>query len=386
MKRLFKKLVLYIAVTVILVADVIPVLAASPNEKCKITINEQNAEWNLEPFLAYGPQGDIKIFIPMKNIFTTLGYTVTYVAELSRSVFTADENSDNTSFYVDLKTGQIVKDGENPAKNAVNQTYLINNYLYIPGYELQNIAKLLLYNSSVKITYDYNTNITSEYYIIQYNDKFPVQGNLFSLTIQITVKYPDHPFVGEQYTNYNTGEWFTLDKPTKITSQEVFWDGFSKLKFFNGTHDKNPCVTTKGYALAWELMDKTGEEINKLRKQNGLSELFIDHSICFVSIGADNPKRDSVFDNAVWYWEGGSGNGAFGGHTPFKKIIKGECMSGTSIIDHGTTASEYGLYFVNRWKNSPAHKNIILTKKFTSVGILVLIDEYGKALVTAVFK
>jgi len=98
MKKIIK--ILAAALIFVMITNVILVSAATPNDKCKVTVNGKTAEWNLRPFLAYGPLSDAKIMIPMRDLFTSLGFTVTYDAQAHRSIFTADENSSYTSFYV----------------------------------------------------------------------------------------------------------------------------------------------------------------------------------------------------------------------------------------------------------------------------------------------
>jgi hypothetical protein len=211
MKGLLKKFALYAAITSLLLSAVTPVMAANPKDKCQITVNGDSVTWKSEPFLAYGPQGDVKIMLPMKELFTELGYTVTHNAKQNRTIFTADKNSSYESFYINLKTGQIAKEGEEPKKGELNCAYLINDKLYSTAgdyFGLDKIAKSFLDDSAVVIDYNYIHN-KNEIYISDYKNYVSIQNNLSFLIINISPKYPDHPYIGEQYTKYNTGTYIT---------------------------------------------------------------------------------------------------------------------------------------------------------------------------------
>jgi hypothetical protein len=394
MKNLFKRLALYTLVAAILVSAVFPVLAAEPADKCKITINGQKTEWKLEPFLAYGPQGDVFILIPMRDLFTSLGYTVDYEPVLNRSIFTADKNSDYFSFWVDVKTGQLLEEGEELKKNAVNQVYLINSSLYITDYRLKEMAKTFLAGSTVEIDYVYNKKITFEYNIIKYSGSFPIQGNLLSFILNVSAKYPDHPYIGDQYTKYNTGEYIlgaairenglnnekTKDFWTNFGARE--WDGFDNQRFYTGEGEQNQLTgKTYGsmYSIAWELMDAVAEEINSLRKQNDLAELTVDHSLCFISVGAKNSKVDTVFDNAISNLENSKAAHTFAGKTILAECIT-SCPSfgvkdpATQKYDNSTPT--VAKQIANAWyKSIKGHREIIMNPKYKTMGILVVITD-----------
>ena len=268
MKILLKKLALYVAIMAILLSVTVPVLAASSNEKCEITVNGQNITWKSNPFLAYGPQGDSMILIPMKDLFTSLGYTVSYDSQLNRSIFTADKDSAYTSFYADLKTGQILKEGDTVKKGAVNSVYIVNNTIYaaVCGYSLDKIAKTFLNNSVVEIDYGY-IYTPRENNITKYTDYFTIQNNLTFLTLKIAEKYPDRPFTGDKYTKYNTGKWVSgveVKSKFREITLEGLWDGFDSLHFYTGKNEKNELAgkNVSAYSIAWELMDAVADEIN----------------------------------------------------------------------------------------------------------------------------
>ncbi|MCL2816590.1 MAG: CAP domain-containing protein [Oscillospiraceae bacterium] len=388
-----KKIIKILAVALILTMFVnsIPVFAANLNEKCKITVNGQTAEWKSKPFLAYGPQGDAKLLIPMKDFFTTSGYTVTYDPKLNQSVFTADKNSEYETFYADLKTGQIVKGGQKPDKNAVNQVYLINNCLYITDYELKNTAKSFLNDLTIKIDYNY-IYTPHEIYITDYSSYFPIQNNLSSLTIELSGKYPDRPYSGDQYTKYNTGEWVSgneIKKQFNKIALDELWDGFGNLHFYTGKSEQNELTgkgtwDSKSYAVAWEMMDSIAEEINRIRKQNGLSELSIDNSICFTGIGAKDSKVNTVFDNAIHNIENNKA-----AHTYNGKTNAAECMASgiASYSANDKTTLAIARHTVNQWyKSTKGHKNIIMGAKYKTMGILVIITDTRAMETYAVFK
>ena len=399
MKHLFKRLALFVIITAVLLSVANPVLASNQNEKCLVTVNGNNVTWKLEPFLAYGPQGNIIILIPMRDLFTTLNYTVTYDAKSSRSIFKADNKSDYSSFYVDLKTGQVVKEGEEIKKGDLNCVYLINDSLYAANNSsgLDKIAKTFLNDSTVKIDYDY-VYTPHEDYILNYKSYFPVRGNLASLKIEISPKYPEHPYTGSQYTKYNTGEWVS-GTDVKRNFDEVtlrsLWDGFGNLHFYTGKGEKNE-LTGKGrwnstaYAIAWELMDGIADEINTLRKQNGLSELDVDHSLCFISVGAKDPKVDSVFDNAIHNIENNKAAHTYSGKTKMAECLASVRLNGEEIIfkqKYDNSTAVIARNTVNAWyKSTKGHKETIMGKKYTTMGILVVITNTGTGDVYAVFK
>jgi len=400
MKNTLKQIVLYTMIMTILVSAMSPVLAANPVEKCKITLNGQTAEWNLRPFLAYGPLGDVKIMIPMRDLFTSLGYTVSYDAQLNRSAFTADKNSPYTSFYIDVKTGQILKEGEEIKKGAINSTYLINNSLYVAAndyFSLDKIAELFLNGSAIEIAYDY-VYIPNEDFITDYTHFFTVKNNITSLTIEISNPNPDHPFIGEQYTKYNTGEWIPGTEAKRNFNEVTLrslWDGFDDLRFYTGKGERNE-LTGKGrwnsgmYAIAWELMDGIAEEINKVRKQNGLSELAVDHSVCFISVGAKDPKVDSVFDNAIHNLENNKAAHTYNGKTKFAECLASVRLNGEQIVfnqKYDNSTAVIARNTVNAWHTSSrGHKEIIMGAKYTTMGILVVITNTGTGDAYAVFK
>ena len=334
----------------------------------------------------------------MRDLFTTLGYTVSYDAKSNRSIFTADKNSTYISFYIDVKTGQIVKNGEEPKKDSLYSAYLINDSLYITAndyFSLDYIAKSFLNDSTVKIDYDY-VYTPNEDFITDYKNYFAIKNNLSSLTIEIVEKYPTHPFIGEQFTKYNSGEWVsgTEMKNKNFTGEfselilQELWDGFDNLRFFTGKGEQNE-LTGKGawnctaYSIAWELMDAVAVEINKLRKQNGLTELIIDNSLCFISVGAANPKVDSVFDNAIHNFETNRA-----AHTYSVKSRMAECLA-TGVLRgaEDNTTQAIAANIANRWyKSTKGHKEIIMSGKYTTMGILVVITDTGTGDAYAVFK
>ena len=380
--------ILAIALALAMLAHIIPAYAANPNEKCKITVNGQNAEWKLRPFLAYGPHGDAKIMIPMRDLFTTLGYAVTYDPKANRSVFTASKNSEYASFYVDLKTGQAVKDGEKAPKREADYVYFVNDSLYVAArdyFGLDAMAKLYLNDSAVKISYDY-IYTPNEDFITDYSHYFTIKSNISSLRVEINGKGTDHPYIGEQYTKYNTGDWVSgAEVKSKFhdITLEGLWDGFDSLCFYTGKGEKNELTgkNSKAYAISWKLMDAVAEEINKLRKKEGLQELKIDHSLCFVSVGAGDSKVDSVFDNSIHNFENRTAT-----HTYCGKTIKAECWA--AIFLHGgqdpvtkkydSSTAEIAKNIAKRWYDSyKGHKEIILNKKYDTIGILVIIGDAG---------
>ena len=380
--------ILAFALILVMFAHVIPVSAANLNEKCKVTVNGQNVEWNLRPFLAYGPLGDVKIMIPMRDLFTTLGYTVTYNSKTNCSVFTAKKDSYYTSFYVDLKTGQILKEGEEVKKGETNSAYLVNDSLYVIAsdyFSLDKIAKDFLNDSTVEIDYDY-VYTPNEGYITDYKNYFPIKNNISSIIIKISEKYPDRPFIGEKFTKYNTGDWVSgneVKSRFRDITLEGLWDGFDNLHFYTGKGEKNELTgrNSRAYAISWELMDAVAAEINKLRKKDGLNELKIDHSICFVSVGAKDSKVDSVFDNAVRNLENRTTT-----HTYCGKTIKAECWASvflqgeqnpiTKKYDSSTAVIAKNI--AKGWYEShKGHREVMMNKKYQTMGVLIIIGDAG---------
>jgi hypothetical protein len=396
MKHLLKKLALCALITAILLSAASFMVSATVI-KCTITVNGEDMNWKTEPFLAYGPHGNILIMIPIENLFTALGYKVVYVPKLNRTIYTADKDSDYISFYIDLKTGQIIKEGEKVKEGAVNQVNLINHVTYINISNLEKMAKIFLNDPLIKIDYDY-IYTPNEYYIIKYSDFFTVKSNLSSFKINISDNFPVHPFTGGQYTKYNTGEWVS-GKEVKQNFDEVtlrsLWDGFDDLRFYTGKGEKNE-LTGKGrwnstaYAIAWELIDAMADEINNLRKQNGLSELIVDNSLCFVSVGANNPQVDSVFDNAIHNFETNKAAHTYSGKTKMAECLASVRLNGEEIIfkqlyDNSTEAVARNT--VGAWyKSTKGHKDIIMSAKYTTMGILVVITNTGTGDAYAVFK
>ena len=398
MKNTIKRLILYAVITAMLLTVIIPV-SASTNEKCKITVNGQEVNWKLEPFIAYAPLGDVLILIPVENLFTTLGYKVTYDAKLKRSIFSADKKSDYISFYIDINTGQAVKEGEKIKQGAANSVYIVNDNLYAVcnSLGLKMITKAFMNDSTVKIDYDY-IYTPKEDYITDYINRFPMQSNLSSLKIEIAEKYPNHPFAGEQYTKYNTGEWVGLGAEVKNNFDEVMlrslWDGFDNLRFYTGKGEQNE-LTGKGrwnstaYAIAWELMDAMADEINRLRKQDGLPELKIDNSLCFISVGAADSKVDSVFDNAIHNFEHNKAAHTYSGKSKMAECLASVRLKGEEIVfkqKYDNSTAVVARNTVNAWYKSPNHKKIMMNEKYKTMGILVVITNTGTGDAYAVFK
>ena len=259
MKHLLKNLILYTLITAILLFSAVPIVSADSKVKCTITVNGENADWKTEPFLAYGPQGNVMIMMPIEQLFASIGYTVTYDSKLNRSVFTANKDADCDSFYIDIKTGQTVKEGDEIKKGALNQVYLVNDIIYVYIFDLEKIVKSFLSGYIVDIDYKYVYS-KNENYITKYNDYYTIHYNLSSLKIEIYEKYPDHPFTGGQYTKYNTGNWISGEKiksKFREITLESLWDGFDNLRFYTGKGEKNELSgkNASAYAIAWELMD-----------------------------------------------------------------------------------------------------------------------------------
>ena len=385
MKKTIK--ILAVLLIIVMIAHIIPVSAAN-NNKCKVTVNGQTAEWNLRPFLAYGPLGDVKIMIPMRDLFTSLGFTVTYDAQTHRSVFTADKNSPYTSFYIDVATGQSVKAVEAVKKGEVNTAHLINSSLYVAAndyFSLDKIARLFLNDSKIELAYDY-IYTPNEDFITDYAHNFTVKNNISALTLDISIPNPDQPFIGGQYTKYNTGDWVSgadVKSRFRAITLEGLWDGFDSLRFFTGKGEQNELTgrNSRAYAISWELMDAVAAEINKLRRQNGLSELKIDHSLCFVSVGASNPKVDTVFDNAVHNLENRTATHTFTG-----KTIKAECWASIFLQGeynpatkkYNSSTAVIAKNIAKGWHESTkGHKDIIMSTKYDTMGILVIIGDVG---------
>jgi hypothetical protein len=390
MKKLFKKLALFALIIAVLLSAVSFMLAATTMQ-CKITVNGENKNWKPEPFLAYGPQDNVLIMIPIENLFTALGYKAAYNPKLSRTVYTAPEDSDYISFYIDLKTGQIIKEGEKAKESSVNQINLVNNITFINISNLEQMAKIFLNDPVIKIDYNY-VHTEKENYIIKYSDFFTIQNNLSSFKIDISENLPIHPFTGDQYTKYNTGDW-VLGSEVKRNFKEIslksLWEGFDDLHFYTGKGEQNE-LTSKGtwnskmYSIAWEMMDAVADEINRLRKQDGLPELSVDNSLCFISVGAKDPKVDSVFDNAIHNIETNKAT-----HTYNVKSKMAECIASgiASYNEKDRTTLTIARQTVNQWyKSTKGHKEIIMNKKYKTMGILVIITDTRAMDTYAVFK
>ena len=396
MKHLLKSLIFYVLIAAILLSSASPVFAES-KVKCRITVNGESVNWKIEPFMAYGPLGNTLILIPTECLFPALGYTVIYDSKLNRSVFTAGKDSNYISFYIDIKTGQIVKEGEEIRKKGLNQVYLVNNYLYICISDLENMAKTFLNNDMIKVDYKYVYS-ADENYIIKYINYFTIQYNLSSLTIKIAEKYPNRPFVGEQYTKYNTGDWVSgteiKNNFDELTKKSI-WDGFDDLRFYTGKGEQNELTgkgtwNSKSYSIAWELMDAVAEEINKLRKKDGLAELSIDHSLCFTFVGTSDPKINSVFDNAIRNIEINKAYHTYNGKTKYYECmaagsIRGERNPVTQTYNNSTKVIAGNI--VNQWyRSAKGHKEILMNKKVTTMGVLVIITDTRATDIYAVFK
>jgi hypothetical protein len=259
------------------------------------------------------------------------------------------------------------------------------------------MAKSFLNDSTVEIDYGY-IYTPYENNITKYTDYFTIQNNLNSLTVKITEKYPDRPFTGDKYTKYNTGKWVSgaeVKSKFREITLEGLWDGFDNLHFYTGKSEKNELTgkNVSTYSIAWELMDVVANEINRLRRQNGLSELTVDHSLCFISVGAKNPKLDTVFDNAVCNLENRTAK-----HTYCGKTIKAECWASIFLQgEYEPLTKKYNKStvviarnIVESWyKSGKGHKDIMMNKKYTTMGILVIIGDAGittNAHAYAVFK
>jgi hypothetical protein len=400
MKKTAKLLavILLLAVTI----SAVPVTAGANPVKCKTTVNGQSVDWQLEPFLAYGPHHNVLILIPMKDFFTTLGYTITYDAKRNRSVFTANADSDYVSFFADIKTGQVIKEGEDVPDSTLNCAYLINDNLYvIPNdyFSLDKIAKSFLNGAVIEI--DYASNHTEhEDFIVQYSDNFPVQNNLSSLRIKVFPSSYDkeHPYAGDEFTKYNTGEYI-LGSVFKRNFKEVnlrsLWDGFDKLHFYTGEREANQLSgngkwNSKYYAVAWDLMEEAANEINRLRKQNGLPELAVDNSMCFRYVGAEDPKVNSVFDNAIRNIEIDTAYHTFNDKTKYYECMAAATLRGEKdpeTLNYDKSTSIVGRNIVEQWYGSAkGHREILLNKKITTMGILVIVTDTRAADAYAVFK
>ena len=167
------------------------------------------------------------------------------------------------------------------------------------------------------------------------------------------------------------------------------WKGFDNLRFYTGKGEKNE-LTGKGtwnstaYAIAWDMMDAVANEVNRLRKQDGLPELNVDHSLCFISVGAKDPKVDSVFDNAIHNIEINKA-----AHTYLGKSIMAECIASGSASYNETdqTTLTIARQTANQWyRSAKGHKEIIMSKKYTTIGILVIITDTRAMKTYAVFK
>jgi hypothetical protein len=215
------------------------------------------------------------------------------------------------------------------------------------------------------------------------------------LQIEVSSSYDtNHPYVGEEFTKYNTGDWisgevvkgnFKGDFGEMILKD--LWEGFDNLHFYTGEGEANQ-LTGKGawhttaYAVGWELMDSVAKEVNKLRRQNGLYEFNIDNSMCFVHVGADNPKVNSVFDNAVCNLENNTAS-----HTYNRKSQMAECMASGILNAEDNSTETIAAAIAGRWYDSrKGHKDIIMSKKYKTMGILILITDTGTGDAYAVFK
>jgi hypothetical protein len=216
--------------------------------------------------------------------------------------------------------------------------------------------------------------------------------NKESVDIDSSEKYPAHPFVGEKYTKYNTGD-YVLGSEVKRNFTEVrlrtLWENFDNLHFYTGKGERNE-LTGKGtweskmYAIAWELMDAVANEVNRLRKQDGLPELAIDHSLCFISVGAKDKKVDTVFDNAIHNVEIKKAI-----HTYNGKSKMAECIASgvASYNDKDQSTKAIAQHTANQWyKSTKGHKEIIMSKKYKTMGILVIITDTRAMATYAVFK
>jgi len=132
------------------------------------------------------------------------------------------------------------------------------------------------------------------------------------------------------------------------------------------------------------------DEINSLRKQNGLSELTVDNSLCFISVGASNPKVDSVFDNAIHNFETNKAAHTYSGKTKMAECLASVRLNGEEIIfkqlyDNSTEVVARNT--VGAWyKSTKGHKDIIMGTKYTTMGILVVITNTGTGDAYTVFK
>jgi hypothetical protein len=259
---------------------------------------------------------------------------------------------------------------------------------------LDKIAKSFLVVSTVVIDYSY-IHSQNEIYISDYKNYVSIQNNLSSLTINISPKYPDHPYIGEQYTKYNTGTYITgtevkrgfVGDHGKVILKNL-WEGFDNLRFYTGKGEENELTgngawNTTAYAIAWEMMESVADEINKLRKENGLSELTVDNSLCFVSVGAKDTKVNSVFDNAIHNIETDKGAHTYSGKTKMAECLATGVLRGAK--DNSTQSIAANI--VNRWyKSSKGHSEIIMGAKYKTMGILIIITDTGTGDAYAVFK
>gem|GEM_PF-3385305 len=388
MKKTTKILAGIILLAVALSALMTPA-AANPSVKCRITVNGREEQWNSEPFTAIFPLGDAALLLPMRNLFTSLGYSVDFDEKLSRSVFKANEDSSCGSFYVDLKTGQIVKEGEEIRKNGISRVYLVNGSLYISVHEFENnFAKSFLADYSVTVDFTADKSAIHEHFVIQYRESFPIKGNLSFLAVTVSEKSSGRPYTGDRFTKYNTGEWSA--PPSKLTEgprERWLWNRLDTLRFYTGAGEQNELTGNGGkrnaaaengitmYAVAWELMDGIAAEINRVRKENGLTELTVDHSMCFISVGSGNPKVNSVFDNAVHNFE----NDMFRHTLTGRSVIRAENTGTVSPRsgEGGNSTQTLASRVVDGWYGSPGHRKNMMGASYTAVGVLVVISDTG---------
>ena len=197
---------------------------------------------------------------------------------------------------------------------------------------------------------------------------------------------PDQPYSGTQYTKYNTGEWVSgseVKSKFREITLEGLWEDFDDLRFFTGKSEQNEITgkNIRAYAIAWDLMDAVADEINKLRKKDGLHELKIEHSLCFMSVGVKNAKIDSVFDNAVHNLENRTTV-----HTQCGKIfraenwasvfLQGEYDRVTKKYDRSTAVIAKNIA-LSWYESKKGHKETMMSKKFETVGVLVIIGDVG---------
>ena len=208
----------------------------------------------------------------------------------------------------------------------------------------------------------------------------------------------DHPYTGEQYTKYNTGDWVSGEEVKRglheVTLRSL-WDGFDSLRFYTGKGERNELTgngrwNSTAYAIAWELMDAMADEINRIRRENGLAELGVDHSVCFVSVGAADKKVDSVFDNAIHNFETNRAAHTYNRKTKMAECIASVRLNGEQIVfnpKYDKSTSVVAKNTVNAWyRSKKGHKEIMMGTKYKTVGILVVITNTGTGNAYALFK